>query len=76
MNTALNKDDFPVYQDMIMDIKVNDPELGENVGLALTATNQYSKINEEQTFNIGIPQGDDVITIEELEQQFGGMSTY
>ncbi|UQZ34272.1 hypothetical protein C2I18_12480 [Paenibacillus sp. PK3_47] len=76
MNTALNKDDFPVYQDMIMDIKVNDPELGENVGLALTATNQYSKINEEQTFNIGIPQGDEVITIEELQQQFGGMSTY
>jgi hypothetical protein len=76
MNTAINKDDFPVYQDMVMDIKVNDPEQGENVGLALTATNLYSKINEKQTFEIGIPQGDDVITIEELQQQFGGMSTY
>lgn len=76
LNTAINKDDFPVYQDMIMDILVKDPELGENIGLSLTATNQYSKINEKQTFNIGIPQGDDVITIEELQQEFGGLSTY
>ncbi|WP_150275753.1 hypothetical protein [Paenibacillus tepidiphilus] len=74
LNTALNKDDFPVYQDLIMDIKVNDPEQGQNVGLSLTATNQYSKINEKQTFTIGIPQGDDVITLEELQNEFGGMS--
>ncbi|WP_151737977.1 hypothetical protein [Paenibacillus tengchongensis] len=74
LNTALDKDDFPVYQDLLMDIKVNDPEIGQNVGLSLTASNQYSKINEEQTFTIGIPQGDDVITLEELQNEFGGMS--
>ncbi|KAI7265342.1 hypothetical protein KC345_g8526 [Hortaea werneckii] len=76
LNTAINKDNFPVYQDMLMDIKVNDPEQGENVSLSLTASNQYSKINEKQTFKIGIPQGDDVITMEELQQQFGGLGTY
>lgn len=76
LNTAINKDNFPVYQDMLMDIKVNDPEQGENIGLSLTASNQYSKINEKQTFKIGIPQGDDVITMEELQQQFGGLGTY
>ncbi|MEK3899894.1 MULTISPECIES: DUF6612 family protein [unclassified Paenibacillus] len=78
LNTAVNKDDYPVYQDMLMDIKVNDPDKGENVTLSMNASNQYSKINEKQTFKIGIPQGDDVITLEELQQQFGntGTSTY
>jgi hypothetical protein len=76
LNTAINKDNFPVYQDMLMDIKITDPEQGENVGLSLSASNQYSKINEKQTFTIGIPQGDDVITLEELQQQFGGLGTY
>lgn len=76
LNTAINKDNFPVYQDMLMDIKVNDPESGENVAMSLTASSQYSKINEEQTFQIGIPQGDDVITLEELQQQFGVSGTY
>lgn len=75
LNTAVNKDDYPVYQDMLMDIKVNDPDKGENVTLSMNASNQYSKINEKQTFKIGIPQGDDVITLEELQQQFGGMGT-
>lgn len=75
-NTAINKDDFPEYQELLMDIKINDPDQGENVGLSLTASNQYSKINEKQTFKIGIPQGEDVITMEELQQQFGGLGTY
>lgn len=71
LNTALNKDDYPVYQDMLMDIKVADPDKGENVTISMNASNQYSKVNEKQTFKIGIPQGDDVITLEELQQQFG-----
>ncbi|MBW4085166.1 hypothetical protein [Paenibacillus sp. S150] len=71
LNTAINKDDYPVYQDLLMDIKVNDPDNGENVSLSVTASNQYSKINEEQTFIIGIPQGEDVITLDELQQEFG-----
>ncbi|WP_405105924.1 DUF6612 family protein [Paenibacillus sp. FSL K6-1217] len=75
LNTALNKDDFPVYQDMLMDIKVNDPEKGENVTLSMNASNQYSKINEKQTFKIGIPKGEEVITLEELQQQFGSTGT-
>lgn len=73
MNTAINKDDFPVYQDLLMDIKVNDPDKGENLSLSLNASNQYSKINEKQTFTIGIPQGENVITMDQLEQEFGSM---
>lgn len=76
VNTAINKDEFPVYQDMIMDIKVTDPEAGSNVGLSMTGSNQYSKINEKPAFLIGIPQGDDVVSMEELQEQFGGMGAY
>lgn len=75
-NTAINKDGFPVYQDLLMDIKVNDPEEGTNVAFSVNGTGQYSKINEKPEFKIGIPQGDDVITLDELEEQFGSLGTY
>ncbi|GGG09956.1 hypothetical protein GCM10010912_62980 [Paenibacillus albidus] len=75
-NTAIDKDNFPVYQDLLMDIKVNNPEEGVNVGLSLSGSNQYSKINEKAAFKIGIPQGEEVVTLKELEEQFGSMSTY
>ncbi|MHA6534520.1 hypothetical protein [Paenibacillus sp. BAC0078] len=76
LNTAINKDNYPVYQDLLMDFKVNDPDKGENVSLSVSASNQYNKINEKQTFKIGIPKGKDVITLEELQQQFGSLGTY
>jgi hypothetical protein len=75
-NTAINKDGFPVYQDLLMDIKVNDPEQGGNVAFSVNGTGQYSKINEKPQFKIGIPQGDDVITMDQLEEQFGSLGTY
>lgn len=75
-NTAINKDGFPVYQDLLMDIKVSDPEEGTNVGFSVNGTGQYSKINEKAEFKIGIPQGDDVITMDQLEEQFGSVGTY
>lgn len=75
-NTAINKDNFPVYQDLLMDIKVNDPDTSTKVGLSLTGSSQYSKINEKAEFKIGIPEGDAVITLDELQKQFGGLGTY
>jgi hypothetical protein len=75
-NTAINKDGFPVYQDLLMDIKVNDPEDGTNVAFSVNGTGQYDKINEKPEFKIGIPQGDDVITMDQLEEQFGSLGTY
>ncbi|WP_410513001.1 hypothetical protein PaeBR_00435 [Paenibacillus sp. BR2-3] len=75
-NTAINKDEFPVYQDLLMDVKMTDPEAGTKMGLSLTGSNQYSRINEKPEFKIGIPQGDDVVSMEELEQQFNEMGAY
>lgn len=75
-NTAVNKDGFPVYQDILMDLKVNDPEDGTNVAFSVNGTGQFSKINDKPDFKIGIPQGDDVITMDQLEEQFGGLGAF
>lgn len=75
-NTAINKDGFPVYQDLLMDMKVTVPEDGTNVAFSVSGTGQYDKINEKPEFKIGIPQGDDVITMDQLEEEFGSLGTY
>ncbi|MGF7050120.1 uncharacterized protein YcfL [Paenibacillus sp. DS2015] len=72
VNTGINKKDFPAYQGLDMNIEFNDPETNQNVALALKASNQYSNINEKQTFIIGIPSGADVITMDELQQELNG----
>lgn len=76
VNTALNKDDFPVYQDMVMNINFKDPDSSQNIGLSLKGSNQYSRINEKPEFKIGIPQGDDVMTMEEFEQEMDSFGSY
>jgi hypothetical protein len=73
VNTAINKKEFTTYQDLVMDFEVNDPETNQEMKLALKGYNQYLNINEEQTFKIGIPSGDDVITMEQFEKEFGGL---
>lgn len=71
VNTAINKDNFPAYQDAVMNVEMNDPETKDNMKLSLQATSQYSKINEKQTFSIGIPKEADVITMEQLQEKMG-----
>lgn len=71
MNTAVDKNDFPTYQDFVMNIEVNDPETKQDVKLAMKGSSQYSNINEKQTFKIGIPSGDDVLTMEQFQQEMG-----
>ncbi|CAH0122713.1 hypothetical protein PAE9249_05301 [Paenibacillus sp. CECT 9249] len=66
ITTAVSKDDYPVYQDVNANLDITNE--GTTVKLGLQASSQYSKINEKVEFKIGIPT--DVITMEELEQQF------
>ncbi|HDT7699231.1 TPA: hypothetical protein RD491_002857, partial [Enterococcus faecium] len=68
INTAINKDDIPAYQEAVIDVVFNDPDTSETINLALTGTNHYTKINETPEFVIGIPSGDNVVTMEEFEQ--------
>ncbi len=71
INTAINDKNFPVYQQMVMDAVFSDPDTKQNVKLVMDGSGQYSKINEKQTFAIGIPSGSDVITMEQLQKEFG-----
>lgn len=73
-NTAIDKENFPVYQDVLMDLKFNNPDDKTNVGLSITGSSQYSKINEKAEFKIGIPKQEEVVTLDELQKQFGGGS--
>lgn len=71
LNTALDKKYYPVYQDANVDLEFNDPSTGDSVRLALEYSSSISKINEKQVFEIGIPT--DTITMEQFEQEMGGM---
>ncbi|OAB43615.1 hypothetical protein [Paenibacillus glacialis] len=71
VNTAINKKGFPAYQDVVMNIELNDPETKQDVKLALKGSSQYNKINEKQTFVIGIPEAANVLTMEQFQQAFG-----
>lgn len=71
VNTAIDKKDFPAYQDIIMNVDFNDPESDENVKLAVKGSTQYTNINEKQEFVIGIPNDADVMTIEEFQESMG-----
>ncbi|MGM1049896.1 MAG: DUF6612 family protein [Bacillota bacterium] len=76
ITTAIDKKDFPVYQDLVMNVDFNDPETKDTVKLAVKGSTQYSKINEKQTFKIGIPKDADVITMEQFEESMGQMGAY
>ncbi|WP_366291949.1 hypothetical protein [Paenibacillus sp. AN1007] len=65
---ALDKNDFPVYQKMVADMLIKPEDTKDEVKLAFTGSNTYTKINEKPAFKINIPTGDDVITMEEFEK--------
>ncbi|WP_322925194.1 hypothetical protein [Paenibacillus campi] len=71
INTAINDKNFPVYQQMVMDAVFSDPDTKQNVKVAVEGSGQYSNINEKQTFAIGIPAGDNVITMEQFQKEMG-----
>ncbi|MMZ57346.1 hypothetical protein D1872_192700 [compost metagenome] len=68
INTALNKNDIPMYQDLNANVEWNDPTTKDNVKLFVTGYMQYSKINEKATFKLSIPTGDQILTIEQLQK--------
>ncbi|MDO3413155.1 hypothetical protein QWJ34_25610 [Saccharibacillus sp. CPCC 101409] len=70
IDTALNADKFPVYQKMLMDVNFKDDESGTSGQVALQGTSTYSKLNEKQTFEVGIPT--DTVTLDELQSTMNG----
>lgn len=67
LNTAIDKKDYPSYQNVNMELEFNEPDTAESFKISLEASSTYSKINEEPAFT-GIPT--DIITIDELQNIF------
>ena len=65
LTTAI-QGDYPVYQSANVNLDVTQD--GQTAKVGLSFKSQYANINEEVTFEHGIPE--DAISIEELEQMF------
>jgi hypothetical protein len=71
VNTAIDKKDFPSYRSSVINVEMNDPETKDNVKLSVELTSQNTKVNEKQTFKIGIPKDEDTVTMEQLQNEMG-----
>ncbi|MCQ4088912.1 DUF6612 family protein [Saccharibacillus sp. JS10] len=65
LDTALNKDKFPIHQKMVVDVNFTDAESDTSGKMSMTGSSTYSKVNEAQTFEVGVPT--ETITLDELE---------
>ncbi|WP_223069308.1 DUF6612 family protein [Paenibacillus caui] len=71
INTAIDKNDYPVYQKLDASLDFNDPDTKENVKVAFEVSSAFSKINEKPEFKIGIPTN--TITMDQFEQEVGAL---
>ncbi|GIO94436.1 hypothetical protein [Paenibacillus lactis] len=76
INTAIDKNDFPAYQDVALNVEFNEPETSESVKVAIKGSTQYLNINKKQEFKIGIPKDADVITMEQFEESMSELGAY
>ncbi|WP_211749661.1 hypothetical protein [Paenibacillus sp. Marseille-Q4541] len=76
INTAINKDGIPAYQEGNVDVVINDPDTKETMNLAMTMTNHYKDINKTPEFKIGIPAGDEVVTMEQFQEMMSEAYSY
>ncbi|TFE24013.1 hypothetical protein [Cohnella luojiensis] len=70
-NIGIDKKEYPVYTDATINAAIESEELTGSFGIKVVS--QMTGINEEVKFEIGEPKGDDVISMEELQEQLGGM---
>lgn len=71
LNTAIDKDNYPSYQEMNMDMAFSDPDTKDKIQLALQMKSQFTSINQKPTFSIGIPT--DVMTMDEFLQEMNAL---
>lgn len=71
LTSALDKDSYMTYQKLLADITFEQD--GESIQAALTADMTLSDINKDPEFKIGIPTGDQVVTMNQLMEYYGGM---
>lgn len=69
-NMGIDKKDYPTYTDALIKASVESEEMTGSI--ALKVVSQITDINGEVKFT-GEPKGDDVVTMEQLQEQLGGM---
>lgn len=72
--TGAIKGDYLVYQAAKMGVQVKDEESGLDAKIGLSITTEYSELNKKVEFEQEIPT--DAMTMDELSEQFGGMSGF
>ncbi|OXS52971.1 hypothetical protein B1A99_31980 [Cohnella sp. CIP 111063] len=71
VNFALDKKEYPVYTDAKISAAIESEELTGSVGIKLVS--HTTGINEEPKFETGEPKAEEIMTMEEVEAEMGGM---
>jgi hypothetical protein len=69
-NIGIDKKDYPTYTDALIKANLESEELTGS--FAIKVVSQTTDINGEVKFT-GEPKGDDVVTLDQLQEQLGGM---
>lgn len=70
-NIGIDKKEYPVYTDATIKAAIESEELTGSIGIKVVS--QMTGINEEAKFEVGEPKAEEVITLEQLQEQMGGM---
>lgn len=70
-NIGIDKNEYPVYTDIKIDAAIESEEATGS--FAIKIVSQNTNINGDVKFEVGQPKGEDVVTLEELQEQMGGM---
>jgi flagellar motor protein MotB len=68
---GIDKDNYPVYTDAKIAAAIESEDLTGS--FAIKVISQNTNINGDVKFEVGEPKGDDVLTLEELQEQMGGL---
>jgi len=71
VNYGIDKKDYPVYTDASVKASIESEELTGTLGFKFVMST--TNINGEPKFEIGEPKADQIIPMDELEAQLGGM---
>lgn len=74
ITTAIDEDYYLPYMELNVDVDITDQ--GETGSFGMNYMLEMNNFNAEQEFEIGIPSGDDVVNLTELEEMFYSSMEY
>lgn len=70
-NIGIDKNEYPVYTDMKIDAAIESEEATGS--FAIKVVSQNTNVNGDVKFEIGQPKAEEIVSMEELQEQMGGM---